>query len=209
MIDGLIRWSLAAPRDRRGARRRLPGLGRLDGDPDSARRPAGPDGAHGDHPGRGAGHGSARDRVARHVSDRVGAQRRGRRAARAFGDGGRRGGRVGRVRLGAGHRAGAADRDREADARLRHAAAERRAAVPRAGLVDHGRGAVRRPRVGPALAAGAPDRRRDRRPPAPPRRARRVAGDRHRRRAEAVRGRARPGASGRAPGHARRRWKRR
>ena len=64
------------------------------------------------------------------------------------------------------------------------------------GVVDHGRGAVRRPRIGPALAARAADRRRDGRPTASARGARRLAGDCDRRRAEAVRGRARSGAAG-------------
>ena len=65
------------------------------------------------------------------------------------------------------------------------------------GLVDHGRGAVRRSRIRSAFAArsSAPWRRRSsRRPPAG--RARRVAGDRDRRRAEAVRGGARSRAAG-------------
>ena len=66
------------------------------------------------------------------------------------------------------------------------AAAGRRAALPRAGLVDHGRGAVHRPRIRSALAARASDHRRNGRPAAAARRARRVAGDRDRRRAEAV-----------------------
>ena len=78
------------------------------------------------------------------------------------------------------------------------------AAVPGPGLVDHGRDAVHRPRVGPALAAGAPDRGRNAGAPPAAGGARCLAGDRHRRRAEAVPGRPRPGTARLARGHARR-----
>ena len=120
MIDGLIRWSLAHRTDRRRAGGRVPGLGRLDRVAHPARRAARSHGADGHDPDRSAGHGPARDRIARHVPDRVGAEWRGRRAARALGDRGRRRRRVGRVRLGTGHPARAADRHRETDARVRH-----------------------------------------------------------------------------------------
>ena len=146
MIDGLIRWSLRHRADRRRARGRLSGVGRLDRVAHSARRAAGPDRSDGDHPRRSAGHGPAGDRVARHVSDRIGAERRRWRSARPFGNRSRRGGGVGRVRLGPGHCPRPADGHREAHARLRVAAAQRRAAIPGAGLLDHGRGSVRRSR---------------------------------------------------------------
>ena len=51
----------------------------------------------------------------------------------------------------------AADGHREADARVGLAAAECRAAVPGAGVVDHGRDPVRRARIRSALAARAAD----------------------------------------------------
>ena len=82
-------------------------------------------------------------------------------------------------------------------------AAGRRAALPRARVLDHGRSALRRSRVRSPFAVGTPDRRRDGRPAAPARRSRRVSGDRDGRRAEAVRGGARSGASCRPPGDAR------
>ena len=170
-----------APHDSRGVGRWLPGVGRLDRDTDPVGRVARFDGSHGHHPGGSARHGSAGDRIAGHLPDRICAQRRGGRPARPFCDGGRRRGGVGGVRLGPGHQPGPSDRHGEAHARLGFIAAERRAAIPRSGLFDHGRGAVHRSRIGPALAAGAPHRGGNCRPPSSSRRARGLAGDRHRR----------------------------
>ncbi len=115
MIDGLIRWSLRTSHDRGRARGRVPRVGRVVRVAHPARRAARSHRADGDHPGRGAGHGSARDGVAGHVPDRIGAERRRRRAPRALGDRRRRRGRVGGVRLGPGHQPGPPDRHREAD----------------------------------------------------------------------------------------------
>ena len=202
MIDALIRWSL-------GHRPVVVALaaaflvwGGWTAITDSSRCVAGSHRPDGHDPGRSARHGPARDRVAGDVPHRVGAERGRGRTPGALGDRCRRRRRVGRVRLGPGHRPGAANGDGEAHARVRLAAAERRAAVPRARVVDHGRSALRRSRVGSPFALGTAHRRRDGRSPAPARRSRRVAGDRDRRRAEAIRGRARPRASGGPPGDA-------
>ena len=119
MIDATHSLVAPASTDRRRPRRCVPALGRLDGHAHSPGRAAGSDGADGDHPRRSAGHGSARDRIAGHVPDRIGAQRRGWRPARAVGDRGRCRRRLGRVRLGAGHQPRPPDGHREADARLR------------------------------------------------------------------------------------------
>ena len=107
-----------APHDSRGVGRWLPSVGWLDRDTDPVGRVARFDGAHGHHPGGSARHGSAGDRVARDLPDRICAQRRGGRPPRAFCDGGRRRGCVGGVRLGPGHQPGPSDRHGEAHARL-------------------------------------------------------------------------------------------
>ena len=57
-------------------------------------------------------------------------------------------------------------------------AAGRRAPLPRAGVFDHGRSALRRSRVGSPFAIGTAHRRRDGRSAAPARRSRRVSSDR-------------------------------
>ena len=75
----------------------------------------------------------------------------------------------------------------EAHAGLGFVASKRRATVPGASLLDHGRGAVHRPGVGPPLAAGTPDHRGNRRQTSASGRSWRLASHRHRRRTEAVR----------------------